>query len=101
MLLNPSRLVSSSCQVVYESSGVTEQYPVLEYKTMQVSVSYCNSLVGITESSKSIAEKLALMGLEAQADGEDEVTVTVPPTRCDSCPLFGYTVYIYSNTSYL
>lgn len=66
---------------MYEKTGVTEQYPVLEYKPMTASVSYCNSLVGVDESAQSIAEKLELMGLDAAAKGQEEVTVIVPPTR--------------------
>uniref|UniRef100_A0A2P2I5K4 Phenylalanine--tRNA ligase beta subunit n=1 Tax=Hirondellea gigas TaxID=1518452 RepID=A0A2P2I5K4_9CRUS len=70
-------------QVVYESSGVTEQYPVLEYKTLTASVPYCNSLVGISEDASYIADKLTLMCLEATVSGPQEVTVIVPPTRYD------------------
>ncbi|KAA0194747.1 hypothetical protein HAZT_HAZT010002 [Hyalella azteca] len=69
--------------VTYESSGETEQFPVLEYKPLKASVQYCNSLVGVSESADFIAEKLALMGLSAEATSSEEVAVIVPPTRYD------------------
>ncbi|KAF2361243.1 Phenylalanyl-tRNA synthetase class IIc beta subunit archae/euk cytosolic [Trinorchestia longiramus] len=70
-------------QVEYESSGVTEQYPVLEYRPLTASVAYCNSLVGVSESAENIAEKLTLMGLQAQVSSAEQVEVILPPTRYD------------------
>jgi len=70
-------------QVHYEASGSVEQYPVLEHKPMQCSVAYVNSLVGVSESSQDMAQKLRLMGLDVSPSGPDHVDVVVPPTRYD------------------
>jgi len=70
-------------QVFYEETGVTEQYPVLEHKPLPVSVEYCNSLVGISETADSVAKMLGRMGVAAEKTDEDTVLVTVPPTRYD------------------
>jgi len=32
-------------QVHYEKSGLTETFPILEYRPLEASVKYCNSLV--------------------------------------------------------
>ena len=79
----------------YEASGSVEQYPVLEHKPMQCSVAYVNSLVGVSESSQDMAQKLRLMGLDSSPSGADHVDVIVPPTRSFFLILFDSKEILY------
>lgn len=50
---------------------------------MEVSVDFCNTIVGAKESANEISNYLAKMSLEVRPapNNGDKIIVTVPPTR--------------------
>ena len=80
-LLSSIFILSTSLypQVEYEDSS--ELYPKLQYRPLAAPVAQCNSLVGVKESARTIAGHLTKMCLDARVVSEEEITVTIPPTR--------------------
>ena len=77
-----------SCEtlnVEYEfDSSRNAVFPDLEYRKTTVSRNYINNRLGVEQTADEIAKSLSKMGLCASSKkGEDEISVTVPPTRHD------------------
>jgi len=77
-----------SCEtlnVEYEfDSARNASFPDLEYRKTTVSRNYINNRLGVEQTADEIAKSLSKMGLCASSKkGEDEISVTVPPTRHD------------------
>jgi len=62
--------------------GETLQYPKLSYRTETVSAKKVNSNIGINLTADKISELLTKMCLSTKVS-EDNLTVTIPPTRAD------------------
>ncbi|KAG0728495.1 Phenylalanine--tRNA ligase beta subunit [Chionoecetes opilio] len=73
---------AEAVQVEYPD-GEKIQYPTLQYRQHETSVSYCNVLTGVEESAESMAALLKSMSLSAKPAGPDTLMVEVPPTRYD------------------
>uniref|UniRef100_A0A0P4W7L9 Phenylalanine--tRNA ligase beta subunit n=1 Tax=Scylla olivacea TaxID=85551 RepID=A0A0P4W7L9_SCYOL len=73
---------AEAVQVEYPD-GEKIQYPTLQYRQQETSVSYCNVLTGVEESAESMAKLLQSMSLSAKPTGPDTLMVEVPPTRYD------------------
>ncbi|VDL86095.1 unnamed protein product [Nippostrongylus brasiliensis] len=70
-------------EVVYETSGKKEEYPVLSCREMMVRVSEINSKIGFKLDAKTMTDLLGRMSLTAVVVNENTLKVTVPPTRHD------------------
>uniref|UniRef100_A0A7S0BVS6 phenylalanine--tRNA ligase n=1 Tax=Proboscia inermis TaxID=420281 RepID=A0A7S0BVS6_9STRA len=76
-------------QVNYESTNISKGYssPEMQLREMTAGVEFCNSLIGINLTGGEMVELCEKVQLGpaklGDVDGEEMLTVTVPPTRSD------------------
>ncbi|KAF5300065.1 hypothetical protein FQA39_LY11257 [Lamprigera yunnana] len=71
------------CEVIYPDNNVTK-YPDLSYRDEIIQINKANTIIGINESGKSIANLLSKMCLKSKVSSSGKsVRVTIPPTRHD------------------
>ena len=68
---------------VTTAAGKKEIYPTLNSRSQIVEKSKVNALVGVDLDSKRIAELLTKMCLPSKALDDEQIEVTIPPTRHD------------------
>jgi len=61
----------------------TELYPKWDQPTLQCSVDYINSCIGINASAQDMVKLLARMCVHATVDNSKQISVKIPPTRSD------------------
>ncbi|KAI6243863.1 Phenylalanyl-tRNA synthetase beta subunit [Aphelenchoides fujianensis] len=71
-------------QVVYEDGRLPPtEYPKLSYRKQTVNVERVNGKIGVKLTAAEVARSLDKMCLAATPKGDQEVEVTIPPTRHD------------------
>ncbi|KAI8325319.1 beta subunit of phenylalanyl-tRNA synthetase [Martensiomyces pterosporus] len=69
-------------EVVYPD-GKSTVYPDLEPRSMKTTPKYLNGIVGINQTNDQIVDLLKKMSLDAAVDGDNSISVLLPPTRPD------------------
>ncbi len=69
--------------VVYQDQDQTLTAPDLTPKTKTLRVENAQRMIGIDSTQDEIMEMLRRVRLDAEAQGEDEITVSIPPYRID------------------
>ena len=70
-------------EIIYSDTKKTHTYPVLSSRIEKVNVNEINKKVGIKIDEKQMAALLNRMGLSSQVVSNNELEVTIPPTRSD------------------
>jgi len=69
---------------VIQSDGTTAvSYPTLEYRSEMITRGKVNNLIGINATTQEIAALLSRMCLDSKAIDNENIEVTIPPTRHD------------------
>uniref|UniRef100_A0A0K8TNN3 Phenylalanine--tRNA ligase beta subunit n=1 Tax=Tabanus bromius TaxID=304241 RepID=A0A0K8TNN3_TABBR len=73
---------AEQCTVI-GADGVQTTYPLLNYRTEKISAELASDYIGIDNDSKNVAKLLCKMSLPSQANENNEIIVSIPPTRHD------------------